>query len=416
MSHYFKLAYKNYRKTRIFGENFVKRNKNKFKIVYNNKEYALKEFFEEIDDKFKPGIKIKFKLRIFHNILNLSEMFFNCYGLLAMKDDAKVNKEQVKAKSKYGLSISKKEEKKSFKIIDINRMFFGCYNLKSIPDISDWNMENVTNMFGLFYECESLISIPDISKWNMKKVTNINYIFYGCNKLSSIPDITNWNVENIFYYFELVYKYDNHLRILGKEFVNKNINECYIEYNFKIFRLCEIFKKINDKKFKKDEKIKIYLKFQNEIDMSCMFASCDKLLSVNFIGNIRDTIEDTIIDNKENELSSSLLSNRIDMNLDDKYDNFYGDYTLLNTTESKIEKNYSSFLNKTELSRINNLLCLPKITVTNMERMFYECKSLISLPDLSNWNTNKVEYMNRMFSGCESLISLPDLSNWNRFI
>ena len=107
--------------------------------------------------------------------------------------------------------------------------------------------------------------------------------------------------------------------------------------------------------------------------MSYMFDSCDKLLSVNFLGNIRDTIEDSIDDNnKENELSSPLLSNRIDMNLDDKYDNFYDDYTLLNTTESKIEKNYSSFLNKTELSRINNLLCLPKITVTNMERMFYD--------------------------------------------
>ena len=29
------------------------------------------------------------------------------------------------------------------------------------------------------------------------------------------------------------------------------------------------------------------------------------------------------------------------MNLDNKYDSFYSDYTLLNTTESKIEKNYS---------------------------------------------------------------------------
>ena len=284
MSHCFKLSYKiNYFSfTRIFGENFLKRNKNKFKIVYNNKEYALKEFFEEIDNNRNPRGRIKFKLRIFHNILNLSEMFFNCYGLLAMKDDAKVNKEQVKAKSKYGLSISKKEEKKPFKIVNINRMFYGCKSLVSIPDISDWNMENVTNMFGLFYECESLISIPDISKWNMKKVTNMSNIFHGCNKLSSIPYITNWNVENIFYNFELVYKYDEDLRILGEEFVNKNINECYIEYNFKIFRLCEFFETIKDREFNKDEEIKIYLKFKNEIDMSDMFDSCDKLLSANF--------------------------------------------------------------------------------------------------------------------------------------
>ena len=123
MEHFFKLSYIPYVKTRIFGENFVKRNINKCKIIYNNKEHQIKEFFEEIDKNYKPGEKIKFKLRIFHNILNLSEMFFNCDGLLSMKDDAKVNKEQVKAKLKYGLSISKKEEKKPFKIIDINRMF-----------------------------------------------------------------------------------------------------------------------------------------------------------------------------------------------------------------------------------------------------------------------------------------------------
>ena len=56
-------------------------------------------------------------------------MFLNCDDLLSMIDDAKVNKEQVKVKSKYGLSISKKEEKKSFKIVIINRMFYGCKSL-----------------------------------------------------------------------------------------------------------------------------------------------------------------------------------------------------------------------------------------------------------------------------------------------
>ena len=62
MSHCFKLVYgETFEEKRIFGENFVKRNKNKFKIVYNNKEYALKEFFIEINDKFKPGTKTKRK-------------------------------------------------------------------------------------------------------------------------------------------------------------------------------------------------------------------------------------------------------------------------------------------------------------------------------------------------------------------
>ena len=45
--------------------------------------------------------------------------------------------------------------------------------------------------------------------------------------------------------------------------------------------------------------------------------------------------------------------------------------------------------------------------------MFGECKSLISLPDISKWNTKNVEGMGVMFCFCKSLQSLPDISKWN---
>ena len=48
-----------------------------------------------------------------------------------------------------------------------------------------------------------------------------------------------------------------------------------------------------------------------------------------------------------------------------------------------------------------------------MSYLFYCCKSLISLPDISNWNTNNVKYMSGMFDECKSLNSLPDISKWN---
>ena len=51
--------------------------------------------------------------------------------------------------------------------------------------------------------------------------------------------------------------------------------------------------------------------------------------------------------------------------------------------------------------------------VTDMSDMFDGCSSLISLPDISKWNTNNVECMSYMFSRCSSLISLPDISKWN---
>ena len=48
-----------------------------------------------------------------------------------------------------------------------------------------------------------------------------------------------------------------------------------------------------------------------------------------------------------------------------------------------------------------------------MKNMFYGCKKLLSLPDISNWDTSKVKNMVGMFQGCCSLSFLPELSKWN---
>ena len=47
-----------------------------------------------------------------------------------------------------------------------------------------------------------------------------------------------------------------------------------------------------------------------------------------------------------------------------------------------------------------------------MEGMFYDCKSLTSLPDISKWDISKVTSMKAMFYGCV-LKSFPNISNWN---
>ena len=35
--------------------------------------------------------------------------------------------------------------------------------------------------------------------------------------------------------------------------------------------------------------------------------------------------------------------------------------------------------------------------------MFYECHSLVSVPDISEWNLEKVRDISKMFYGCKSL-------------
>ena len=48
-----------------------------------------------------------------------------------------------------------------------------------------------------------------------------------------------------------------------------------------------------------------------------------------------------------------------------------------------------------------------------MDNLFLDCSSLSYLPDISKWNTNRVESIDNMFYNCISLTFLPDLSKWN---
>ena len=47
-----------------------------------------------------------------------------------------------------------------------------------------------------------------------------------------------------------------------------------------------------------------------------------------------------------------------------------------------------------------------------MSDMFSGCSSLISLPDISKWNTKSLQYIDFMFNDCPSLVSLPNISKW----
>ena len=70
---------------------------------------------------------------------------------------------------------------------------------------------------------------------------------------------------------------------------------------------------------------------------------------------------------------------------------------------------FRGFSNLTEITGMKEYLHTEN--VTDMQSMFCDCHSLISL-DLSNFNTANVTYMGYMFRDCSSLTSL-DLSNFN---
>ena len=100
---------------KIFGDSFVHKNKNKCKMIIDNKEYEITEYFNITNYN---NNKLKIKLKGIENVTDMSNMFSECSLLL------------------------------------------------SLPGISKWNVCNVTDIKGMFYKCSLLISLPDISKWN----------------------------------------------------------------------------------------------------------------------------------------------------------------------------------------------------------------------------------------------------------
>ena len=68
----FELEYKatNGSKIKLFGPRFVNKNKDKCKIIYNEKEYDLMEYFKFDDNYNHNSIKIQF--RINNNIIDIS--------------------------------------------------------------------------------------------------------------------------------------------------------------------------------------------------------------------------------------------------------------------------------------------------------------------------------------------------------
>ena len=98
----FELEYKttNHNQIRLFDSYFVNKNKDKCKIIYNEKEYDLMEYFK-FDNNYNHNDSIKIQLRINDNITDISHMFYKCKELLSIRD----------------LSID------NFNITDINKSF-----------------------------------------------------------------------------------------------------------------------------------------------------------------------------------------------------------------------------------------------------------------------------------------------------
>ena len=196
------------------------------------------------------------------------------------------------------------------------------------------------------------------------------------------------------------------IRILGHHFFEHNKNKAKLIINNKKYELKEI---INCNEVK-DDKIKIKMILSKELsEIKQMFKNCCKLKEILSVDGVIN-----FVDGEPEEFENNYNDYNIDYNKESNDDNnfdFYNncgtdiDYTTIqkNSDNSKIS-NYS-ILRKIK----NNIIANQYNYIYDISQIFYNCISIISLPDISKWNTNNVKNMSVMFKHCSSLSSLPDI-------
>ena len=100
-SFFFELEYKivNEEKTKIFGQSFVDKNKDKCKIIYSGKEYELTDYFK-FDKNLNNKACRKIQLIINNNITDISCMFIQCKTLLSIRDISNLDNSNIINKNK----------------------------------------------------------------------------------------------------------------------------------------------------------------------------------------------------------------------------------------------------------------------------------------------------------------------------
>ena len=198
-------------------------------------------------------------------------------------------------------------------------------------------------------------------------------------------------------------KRNYNLRILGKDFIINNKNKGKIIYKNRKITLIDIFP---IKNFKENE-----LKIKMVLDKSCvnkysMFENCKSLLNIflNNKGKEYSIEEDDYFTESGVDTTNTNYNNSNDTSFSDIYlsEITKREDNLIESMLDIIEKNFYPLVSKND-----------KNNIINISKMFSNCSSLKTLPDISNWNIENVIDISGMFLNCSKLTSLPNISKWN---
>ena len=198
-------------------------------------------------------------------------------------------------------------------------------------------------------------------------------------------------INDILYYLDNLKNYEtiNNVINFKLEILNKDINNYFMSENIKkrMIYLMDIFDRYINQ-------IDIIYEINKEESELNIFSS-------SFVENNKNCL--MMIDNKINEIKENHI-------IDDKKRK---NLKILLFTDKTIKDMSYMFYECKQLSSLPNISKWNTNHVTNMSNMFNSCIQLTFLPDISKWNTNNVNNMSSMFDGCEKLLSLPNISKWN---
>ena len=213
----YKMIYKKGNNTNnfmILGKDFVENNKNKGKLIINNKKLSLRNI---IPTNFIISEKIY--LILCKNVYNKSCMFKNCESLQSLSLLSMDNyiedsiEENYNEKACNKLIIGEYEKNSIYSMEDGTSSLDSeiTINTEVISEISKMKEKNTEKTFifysnnnileklkdnysilkEMFSHCKSLQHLPDISNWNTSNVCDMSDMFSHCKSLQYLPDISN---------------------------------------------------------------------------------------------------------------------------------------------------------------------------------------------------------------------------------
>ena len=339
----------------IFGETFVKNNKDNIALIINGKPNKLVDKFTLL--KGKNNIKMIIK----NELSNIEEMFHGCKALVNINDLKYLDLKNITSITKLFYGCESLKDIKALENWDVSKfedlygVFCRCKSLSDINPLKNWNVSNCKNFCCMFSECEALEDLNALKNWNISNANDLSSMFYLCKKIRDVNALKNWNVskcKNLKHLFLRCYWLTD---ISALE--NWNVSKC----NDFTAVFCECY----------------YLE-----DLKPL-RNWDVSNSLSFDGMFSDLMELTDIT------------------------------PLKKWNVSKSKKFNSLFYSCKKLSDLKPLENWDVSNCENFNATFFGCVSLKDLKPLKNWNVSKCENFYAMFSECKSLSDISPLFNWN---